>query len=633
MTGRFFPVHFLAPFAMAALLTGVPGPGSAQLGAAGAVALDAGDAAPASAADSTRIHREARRAQEEFERFRVSQTPARPPRPAAAQLCWDQVGPYCLRGGGSSLEPVPVPRAIIEARRQLVELLEGWAASIPGDGWITGQRVRYLLEGGEHLWASQVADDCLADASWCDLLRGWVEHERGSWVESGRFFLDAIEAMTLEERRALEVERWLTDRAAQGFLFVDDPAERERRRALLWRLSDPLYLVPGNARWSAHMTRFTRSLVLADSENHLLKPWNESLQQLEVRYGLDVRLERERQPVSLRRPNIEDPDITGWLAPSSHEYLPPGAALASFPETSEGALVVRGVRSTTGYTAPFARTFENLTSQTGRFLRGGELFIVHAFAPALGTSGDVADDEERPFDPFDPLGARGGAVAEDDRDELLPRDLRTALFLLPVDGPVIEEGPRPAVEGAGIEGVWTATAPRGDLILSLEAWSRFESRAWRVRHGLPDLPETGGTIAASDPILLDAEPVEEPASLEEAMEHMLATTRLRSGDRIRIGWEVYGIPEGEIASVSLGLEEAERSMIRRIGEFFRVLEPTEPATIRWDDAEAERPGTVFRTIDLQLPLLLSPGSYDLILEIRLGDEPPAVARRRFHIDP
>jgi hypothetical protein len=580
--------------------------------------------------DSVAMHREARRAQEQFERFREVRIPAERRGGGGGAPCDEPIGRLCLNF--PSGDPAPIgapPREVVEARSELLDLLSVFASAIPGDDWIAGQRVRYMVEAGDLLGASQAVDQCRAQGWWCEALRGWVAHERDEWVVAGEHFLDALESMPEGEAERWTGEDWIMEREGRAFLDASDPQERERRRALLWRLADPLFLAPGNDRWTEHMSRLTQVRTLEDAWNAFGLPWDEDLEQILMRYGWSLGWERRRSAPSFDGRTIQENRMTGRLDPDRRRYMPMGEALRMFPDNHEGALDTRGGRQSTGYTAPYARTFENLSSQTGRFLRDGELFVVHAFARGPRPADDAVAGE-RVVDPF---GTRDAMVEAGDRSEPLPRDLRTALFLLPVDGPVIEEGPRPAAEGEGIEGVWTATVPRGDLILSLEAWSRFESKAWRVRHGLPDLPGSEGSLTASDPILLDAEPLEEPASLEEAMEHMLATTRLRSGDRMRIGWEVYGIPEGEIASVSLGLEEAERSAIRRIGEFFRVLEPTEPATIRWDDAEAERPGTVFRTVDLQLPLLLSPGSYDLILEIRLGDEPPAVARRRFHIDP
>ncbi len=587
--------------------------------------------APAVPSDSTEINHRARRAQEDFERFRESRIPAE--RGQGGGRCDEPVGRLCLNFSGDEAPP-PIGRAplpVVQARAELLDDLAEAGDALPGDMWIAGQRVHYHLEAEDLFSAREVAEDCQAQGWWCSALQGLVLHQEERWVEAGEAFLDALEGSPSGEMEGWTGEDWVMERDGRSFLDAGDGGERERRRALLWRLADPLFLVPGNDRWTAHMARLTQVRILAEAYNPFGLSWDDDLEQILLRYGWALGWERSMSTPDMRggmqiRPNR----MVARLDPERRRFLPMGEVLERFPATGEGALDVRDGRQTTGYTPPYARRIENLRSQTARFIRDDELFVVHAFARQDEAADPLAEDDEND----DSFGGWGDAVGPAGPDDL-PRDLRQALFLLPVVGPVVEGGPAPAKEqpladDGELEGVWAVAVPRGDYILSMEAWSRLDRVGWRARQGLPDLPTPEGRLLASDPIFLDPEPLDEPDTLDEALPHVLPTVSFPQGSLLRIGWEVYGIPEGRIASVSLGLEPAERSALRRLGEFFRVLDPVEPVTIRWDDAEVETPGVVFRAVNLQLPSL-DPGVYDLFMEIQLDDDPPAVSRRRFQV--
>jgi hypothetical protein len=584
---------------------GAAGAGDAAGGALGEgpAVVVAASLALSPALDSAQIHRGARRAQEDFERLRERQIPAE--RGQGGGRCDEPVGRLCLRFApeGASPPPIaPVPRPIVEARRVLLDALAEAARELPGDDWIAGQRVRYLLEDGDLLGAGAVVDRCQGTPWWCLALDGWVFHEDGHWVDAAEAFLDALEAMPPEERSRWEGEDFILERDGRRFLDVSDAGERERRRALLWRLADPLYMVPGNDRWTGHMARLTLVRTLEDAWNPFGLPWEADLEEILLRYGWAMGWERTQG--QLRMGQITPNNMVARLDPDRRRYLPTGPELEVFPATEDDALRVIAGRETTGYSPAYAPVVTNLTSQTARFRRGDSILVVHAFSR-------VPDEVEEP----------------------LPRDFRSALFLLPVDGPVVEDGPRPVREGMILEGVWTAQVSGDtDRILSMEGLSTFERRAWRTRRGLERLPDPVGTVAVSDPIFLSAESFDHPLTLDEALSEVLPTVRFEGRAQVRLAWEVYGIPQGEQLRVTLGLERAERSLVRRIGEFFRVIEPAEPITIRWDDAPLETPGVVFRTLDLGFPDL-EPGRYDLFLEVTVpGSAEPAVTRRRFVVE-
>ncbi|HYS68621.1 MAG TPA: hypothetical protein VEM14_00150, partial [Gemmatimonadaceae bacterium] len=83
---------------------------------------------------------------------------------------------------------------IIRARRQLLRDLGKASDSLPGDDWIMGQRVRYLVESHDSS-AVDVARSCRATKWWCDALLGLAQHVRGDFAGADSAFAAALEGM------------------------------------------------------------------------------------------------------------------------------------------------------------------------------------------------------------------------------------------------------------------------------------------------------------------------------------------------------------------------------------------------------------------------------------------------------
>jgi hypothetical protein len=100
---------------------------------------------------------------------------------------------------------------------------------------------------------------------------------------------------------------------------------------------------------------------------------------------------------------------------------------------------------------------------------------------------------------------------------------------------------------------------------------------------------------------------------------------MRAGEAFKVAWEIYGLAIGESASVRIGVDQGGQGFLRRLGAFLRVLEPDSPVVMTYEDAGPDVLGTVFRSVQLNLPDL-EPGEYVLTVEIELaGREPMVVA--------
>ena len=89
---------------------------------------------------------------------------------------------------------------IRSARARLLTTLQQASATLPGDEWIAGQQVRYLMEDSQPQQAARVAAQCRAVRWWCDALTGLVRHVTADYAGADSAFTAALAEMPDEER-------------------------------------------------------------------------------------------------------------------------------------------------------------------------------------------------------------------------------------------------------------------------------------------------------------------------------------------------------------------------------------------------------------------------------------------------
>lgn len=200
----------------------------------------------------------ARSAQARFERRRVRLLPTS--YEGFGGSCDEVVGRICVTFGEGEWYPQPEDPEIVMARRALLAELDSLQVLLPGDRWILGQRVWYRAEGDDWGRALTAAAGCgLAQDErwWCHALEGFALHGLGRYQRAERAFEIALARMEPERARRWSVPRWSVDGDARELLEAEAVDEGEERPLLhrLWALADPLYLVPGNDRRTAHLAR------------------------------------------------------------------------------------------------------------------------------------------------------------------------------------------------------------------------------------------------------------------------------------------------------------------------------------------------------------------------------------------
>ena len=142
--------------------------------------------------DSAEVSDHARDLQARFERWRRRALPKFYTGPAEHCMI---VGRFCEWHPRVQDYVVPEEgRDIRRARADLLRDLEKASATLPGDNWIVGQRIRYLVESRDTA-AIGVARSCRASKWWCEALLGFTLHVNGNFAAADSAFSIAIADM------------------------------------------------------------------------------------------------------------------------------------------------------------------------------------------------------------------------------------------------------------------------------------------------------------------------------------------------------------------------------------------------------------------------------------------------------
>jgi len=529
----------------------------------------------------------ARDAQHSFERERRRSLPWwNGPTP---RRCDEVVGRFCLwHDEDSGFDPGPEREKVKAAREELLAILQRSSDLSPADGWVAGQRVRYLVEAARLEEARSAAAACAAEAAeawWCSALMGYAMHALGAFPAADSHYAVALASMPAEERCQW---RDLSDLLEGDLLDSYEDLSCEQREALegrIWWLADPMYMVPGNDRRTEHFSRHVLNRLQPEAASPYGVAWGPDLEEILIRYGWPQSWSRRRHPVysaGRRRPSI-----TGHDPPRSFRFLPPADLVSEFATIAPADWELEPRRPHEEYLPKYASSFDDeedgFENQLAIFRRGRSAFLIGAY--------EWTTDSLPPDTP-----------------------LRVALVCSRETG-----GSRVAEsETADRRGVLTLLAPPETCILAIEALAASAGRAARVRHGrriaaFHDRP------AISDILLLDPAPSgAAPGSLEEALDLARPSTRVRPGERVALLWELYGVREGTRLDVRVSLTKPGKSFLRRAAEWIGLVRDGDPTvSLEWREESAGGPGPVARFLELQIPDL-SEGGYLLSASVRLA---------------
>jgi hypothetical protein len=532
--------------------------------------------------DSAAVSRQARDLQARFERRRRFLLPRF--HTGAADNCLI-VGRFCE--WHPNLRDYVVPEEGNDIRREREELLrnlERASASLPGDDWIVGQRVRYLVESRDTA-AIGVARSCRASKWWCEALLGLALHVDGNFVGADSAFAIALADMPpLTRCRWTDLSPLLDDdiRKPYGKMTC---AQREAVNAQIWWTADPLYMTPGNERRTEHFSRVTQTALHEDAANTYGMGWGGDLAELILRFGW---AEKWTQAWPGQRLDVR-PAITGHeREPGFHFFLtrrPPD----SLSQVADSLFDIYQSPLREQYSPIYTRAFVRLDAQVARFRRGDSTRVVAAY--------DVSADTifgRRQFT----------AVLVTMGDETTT----------PIQSDVAESPAR---------NVLTVTTPWKSQLVGVELLARDSAGAARWRSGLGEIPLDSGGVSVSDLLFVDGGP-SLPVDLDDAIARAHGGTKFRRDTRIGLFWELYGkTPADSALPISLTIMPIDEGLLRRAFRALRMAPRLTPLNVRWQENGAS--GVLSpRSVLLDLSLVPA-GKYAVKLEV--GNSPAAVASR------
>jgi hypothetical protein len=522
--------------------------------------------------DSVAALRSAQRAQQAFESRRGFLAPRTLGSRVGAGDCDERIGRFCYWYGDDRVPLPREPNEIKAARKQLLDLLDSAAAQLPGDWWITGQRVRYLVESERFVEAYAAARACRAELWWCEALEGFARHAAGEDAIADTVYAAALADMPDGVRCRWTDVTPLLDGALRHQFSRLDCASRATFSARLWWLAQPLLSRPGNDRRVEHFARLTMVRMLERAGSAWASPLADDLRELTLRYGWPVAWS---QPLTDELNDVRD--VTG------HERVP---AFHFFPDVEPtrdprvAAWTLQPPRPHERYAPLYATTFETLAPDFAVFRRPDSTVLVIAFDLTRDTLWQ---------------GAPPQLVA------VLAADAHTA--------PVVARDERSTPRG-----VLVAAAPWPASFAGFEVTQGPLHRAGRARVALA--PRDSGALQLSDPLVFDpVDPVDSlPQQLALVLPFVHGPARVPHGGRVGLYWEVYGLAPDEPIETSVAVTPLKAGLLRRIGGWIG-LGKRRQTSLAWREVAQPERGVAGRAVALDVASL-DPGRYRVVVTVR-----------------
>jgi hypothetical protein len=552
----------------------------------------AADSVPASAIPPADY---AKQTQAAFERFRRTHMPVRGSgRPG---VCDEPVGLFCYWYNEAEVIP-PEPEATAAQRKRMLVVLDSLAKFVPADQWVSGQRVRYLVEDARPAEALEVARACPGKSWWCDVLIGFSAHALGEYASADSVFEVGIARMLPRDQCTWrDISMLLDDDAKQVYrrLPCGDPRRREYEDRA-WFYARTLYLMHGNDSRTEYFSRMVMAQMMKDGGSGHAEAFGDEQRELMLRFGWETAWSREAVRQS---PDGSGYNITGYEPRPAYRYIPAGFVLNN-PAVSDSADWRLQLPPVMGrYAPPYAKVFRALEHQKAMFRRGDSALVVVAY-------------DTREFPQF-----RGGTLA-------------AALTVSPGDKPRAFQVRKSGGDGTGI---LTLKAPWAPLIMSTEVAAPDKYAVARARYGISPPYAIGTRVTVSD--LLFFKPYGSfPSTADEAIPHALSTERVKAGDKLGVFWEAYGTdPQGEKMKISLTVVREvgeDPGFLRRRAQALRLVREVTPVSITVNDVSAFGKTISPRALELDISTLPK-GSYIVQLELEAGGQYVVRADHRIEI--
>lgn len=504
--------------------------------------------------------------------------------------CHVQIGRFCYWYDEGESTPPTEPAAIASLRNTLKARLARAAEVIPGDQWVAGQRVRYLVEAKAFVEAVSVARACQAESARCWAIRGLALHSAGDFAGADSAFESALVRLSDVERcRWEDITDLLPSRYARAYRRADCAARRPLADRA-WLLADPLWSDAGNDRRTEHYSRLVLSELERESRSTYDLSWGEDMQRMVVRYGWPSHWSRLR--ASLNETSVH---VIGHEQHPAFQFFPTDSVLTDLRAVTSDAWDWRSRDAASRYQPSFASRVVRVDALVTRFPRGDSTVVV----TAIDASRDAA------------LASPEAAVYLTVRDSLgktgATMRLRTT---------------------AGKASGRLATA--GALaLLGVDVVDSTRRTLGVVRESIEPIQRAADGARLSDPLLY-ADPDRQDATLDDVWPRALGTATLRVGARVGLYWELTrDVAAIDSVSWTVTVVPREAGLLRRLVRALRLRPGTAPVHVSFREP-LPAGGTAARALAVDLRLLPT-GTYDLTVRADLAAGSHVSATRRLAI--
>lgn len=493
------------------------------------------------------------------------------------QNCRADKGETCYNGGDHEDQYCTSSqcRQPGDTERFLGRLAEA-SDSAPGDPLVFAQAVYAYARLGYLEEAESMGNACTFAGWWCDLLMGMVYDRSQRTLEAQARFNAALPAadpaLTSRLTAIAELLDEGDDRSTYRKLGGRERGDFERR---FWWLTNPMWSISGNDRWTRHIRR-RFELIL--HEQILETTGNEHP------YSHEVAVVRRGHEDSWSKLGLPAPRWTSIMA-ATYQFSPVSAITADLEELRY-ELTAR--REDERYTPDTYGPVYQAPTQFARFLEGDSVALV--------------------------------AAAGLDR---IPLQRPRTVFLVsdrPGSYPVALEprarGPRPVVEAV------VAPVP---VVASLEFLDATGVAA-RSRVGLAALATEG--LVLSDPLLVIPDSLNLPTSRAQAVETMMGTTTIETGTELAVYWEVYGVVRGQPLEFSISIQGVDEGFFTRVLRALRIRGDGQGPVVSWSEPASAPLHPMAIGLDIGG---LEDGDYVLNIAVELLDGSTATSTRSFTV--
>ena len=549
------------------------------------------------------------------------------------------LGAYGMFQVGSSFSDRSVIRQSVNDLRSMTRDflvdLDRLGARIPADRWVAGTRVYVLIERGDLVGANQSARRCRSDPWWCSALAGHTFTLASNYSAADSAFAIAMARMPLELRCEWNDVALLLDDDERDRFSGLPCAERDAIAERLWWLADPLYVMPGNERRTAHYSRrvFDR----------LAQDWHDRPPAMERSPCAAQMREQMRGRMGSTGPFTRRPVPRATIDDEGRYHL----NRIRFKAVAHHQMVMRMGIPDYSFMEAWTQCGVGLPRTLFQFA-GHRYHFVPRLEAAMDPLRAQSDDWDLParypsemyaasFGRIVPLPHQAAyfergdsallvAVADAGGDSLIARTtLAVTALVLAQDQLTPPRIVRSAPEHRHSYSV--LMAPDSQL-MSLELLSRGAGAA-RARYaiGPPPMPEQRVTM--SDLLVLDsATPL--PSDLDAATARA-ATSMVVERDALGLFWEAYGITGDDTLTMVLSAVERPPSALGRFGAMIGVTSGQDSAAVRWTETGARAAnGVMGQSIALDLSAL-DRGEYRLRLEITVRGQVPVAVTREIEV--